>query len=90
MPRKRWLLIASVLAVVGGGVGLIAVRNDRLAFTIDHTQPFWLEFGRGSGWHGLDTVKLDWRDSERPRYSRPDRVWPWSVSNPDLEISAQR
>jgi hypothetical protein len=31
----------------------------RPAFTIDRTQPFWLEFGRGSGWHGLETIKLD-------------------------------
>ena len=25
------------------------------------------------------TVNLDRRDSERPRYSRPDRVWPWTA-----------
>lgn len=59
MRRSRWLLIAFALAVVGGVVYFLAVRNDSSAFTIDHTQPFWLEFGRGSGWHGLDTVKLD-------------------------------
>jgi hypothetical protein len=59
MRRRRWLLIAFALAVVGGGVYPLAVLNDRPAFTIDHTQPFWLEFGRGSGWHGLDTVKID-------------------------------
>jgi hypothetical protein len=59
MRRRRWLLIAVALAVVGGGVYLLAVRNDSPAFTIDRTQPFWLEFGRGSGWHGLDTIKID-------------------------------
>ncbi len=59
MRRRRWLVIAVALAVVGGGVYFLAVRNDSPAFTIDHTQPFWLEFGRGSGWHGLHTVKID-------------------------------
>jgi hypothetical protein len=59
MQRARWLLIAVALAVSCGGVYLLSVRNDRRVFTIDHTQPFWLEFGRGSGWHGLDTVKID-------------------------------
>lgn len=59
MGRRRWLLIAVALVVVGGGVYLLAVRNDSPAFTIDHSQPFWLEFGRGSGWHGLNTVKID-------------------------------
>jgi hypothetical protein len=58
MRQARWFLIAFALAVIGG-VYLLAVRNDRPAFTIDHTQPFWVEFGRGSGWHGLDTVKID-------------------------------
>lgn len=59
MRRRRWLLIAFALTAVGGGVYFLAVRHDSPAFTIDHTQPFWLEFGRGSGWHGLNTVKVD-------------------------------
>lgn len=59
MRRRHWLLIAVTLAVVGGGVYFLAVRDDSPTFTIDHTQPFWLEFGRGSGWHGLDTIKTD-------------------------------
>ena len=59
MRRAPWLLIAVALGVIGGAVYLLSVRNDRPVFTIDHTQPFWLEFGRGSGWHGLDTVKID-------------------------------
>jgi len=52
-------MIAVTLAVIGGGVYILAARNDSPAFTIDRSQPFRLEFGRGSGWHGLDTVKLD-------------------------------
>jgi hypothetical protein len=35
------------------------VKDDQSAFHIDPRQPWRIEFGRGSGWHGLDTVKLD-------------------------------
>jgi hypothetical protein len=59
MRQRRLLLIAFALAVIGGGVCFFVLRGDSPALTIDHAQPFWLEFGRGSGWHGLDTVKLD-------------------------------
>jgi hypothetical protein len=55
--REAPLVIAVALVVVGCS-GRVE-RDDRPAFTIDRTQPFWLEFGRGSGWHGLDTIKLD-------------------------------
>src|SRR5436309_1120764 len=58
MRRALWLLIASALAVIGGVVYLV-VRDDAPAFAIDHTQPYWLEFGRGSGWHGLDTIEIN-------------------------------
>jgi hypothetical protein len=33
--------------------------DDRPPFEIDPAQPFRLELGRGSGWHGLDTVRID-------------------------------
>jgi hypothetical protein len=59
MWRKRVLPIAFAVTLIGGVVYFLAVRNRGPSFTIDHTQPFWLEFGRGSGWHGLDTVKID-------------------------------
>jgi hypothetical protein len=54
---RRSFLIAVALGVAGcsGSVE----RNDRPTFSVDRTQPFRLEFGRGSGWNGLDTVKLD-------------------------------
>ena len=54
---KRRLAIVVACAVVGcsGSVE----RDDRPAFTIDSSQPFRLEFGRGSGWDGLNTVKID-------------------------------
>ena len=35
------------------------VKDNRPVFRIDPGMPWRLEFGRGSGWHGLDTVKLD-------------------------------
>lgn len=34
-------------------------QDPRPTFHIDATQPFRLEFGRGSGWQGLETVKID-------------------------------
>jgi hypothetical protein len=40
--------------------GLSKVEKDnRPRFRIDPEKPWHLEFGRGSGWHGLDTIKLD-------------------------------
>ena len=54
---KRSLVIVAALAAAGCS-GRVE-KDDRPAFAIDHAQPFWLEFGRGSGWHGLNTVKID-------------------------------
>jgi hypothetical protein len=47
------------LILLAAGCSGRVEKDDRPAFAIDHTQPFWLEFGRGSGWHGLNTVKID-------------------------------
>lgn len=58
MWRSRWLLIAFAVALIAG-VCLLVERNKRPTLNIDHTQPFWIEFGRGSGLNGLDTVKID-------------------------------
>jgi len=35
------------------------VKDDRPPFRLDPVKPWRIEFGRGSGYHGLDTVKLD-------------------------------
>jgi len=35
------------------------VKDDRPPFRIDPDRPWGIEFGRGSGWHGLDTIKFD-------------------------------
>src|SRR5256885_12477044 len=34
-------------------------KDDRPSFRIDPARPFRVEFGRGSGWHGLDTIKFE-------------------------------
>ncbi len=35
------------------------VKDDRAPFRLDSGEPWRIEFGRGSGWHGLDTIQLD-------------------------------
>src|SRR5690242_5949767 len=52
---RRSLVILIALTGCSGRVE----KDNRPAFTIDRTQPFWLELGRGSGLHGLETVKMD-------------------------------
>jgi hypothetical protein len=58
-------LIALVVLVPLCGVGALFVscrttRPDTSPpFSLGETEAFRLEFGRGSGWHGLDTVKVD-------------------------------
>lgn len=32
--------------------------DTRPSFTLNSSRPFRIEFGRGSGWHGLDTVQV--------------------------------
>lgn len=54
----RWSLVIVAVLAVAGCTGHVD-KDDRPEFTIDRSQPFLLQFGRGSGWHGLDTVKLD-------------------------------
>jgi hypothetical protein len=35
------------------------VKDDRPAFHLDPDRSWRIEFGRGSGWHGLDTIRLE-------------------------------
>lgn len=35
------------------------VKDERPPFRLDLDQPWSITFGRGSGWHGLDTIQLD-------------------------------
>jgi hypothetical protein len=55
MKRSLMVMVAYALVGCSGSVE----RDDRPTFTIDRTQPFRLEFGRGSGLDGLNTVKID-------------------------------
>ena len=51
--RHTLLILAMLLS------GCTAVEPDsRPAFVLDASKPFVIEFGRGSGWHGLDVVKI--------------------------------
>jgi hypothetical protein len=44
----------------GGNASTQTVEPDtRPAFVLDPSKPFVIELGRGSGWHGLDIVKVD-------------------------------
>ena len=54
---RRSLLV--VCAVAFGGCSDQVEKDTRPAFQIDSVQPFRLEFGRGSGWNGLDTIQID-------------------------------
>ena len=33
-------------------------KDDRPVFRVDPAKPFQIQLGRGSGWHGLDTIKI--------------------------------
>lgn len=55
---RRLIPFMFLLTTPGCSSGRIE-RDERPSFTIDPTQDFRLEFGRGSGLQGLDTVKID-------------------------------
>ena len=42
-----------------GGSALMSVPDKRPVFSIQSDTSFAIEFGRGSGWHGLDTISID-------------------------------
>ncbi len=52
--RRTWVLIVIVVGL------LVAHLWDWLArpAVLDADRPYMIRFGRGSGWHGLDTVKI--------------------------------
>jgi hypothetical protein len=51
--------VLTITAVVVVGCFGQVEKDDRPISRIEPTQSFRLEIGRGSGWHGLDTIKLD-------------------------------
>ena len=52
------VLTTTAVVVAIGCFGQVA-EVDGPILRIDAAQPFQVEFGRGSGWEGLDTIKLD-------------------------------
>jgi hypothetical protein len=57
--RRAWAGFAGVGLLVVVGVGLVVLwRPTAALFHLDPGRPYRLEFGRGSGWHGLDTIKV--------------------------------
>jgi hypothetical protein len=66
-----WLLLEVVPIPATGPAGYLphgppdnhpasrVVPDDRPSFRIEPARPWRLGLGRGSGWHGFDTVKLD-------------------------------
>lgn len=68
----RWTLLILAVLLTGCDGGTPTATGDsnrtdtssvehdtRPAFVLDPSQPFVIEFGRGSGRHGLDVVKVD-------------------------------
>ncbi len=87
---RRSLVI--VIALAAAGCSGRIEKDDRTAFTIDHAQPFWLEFGRGSGWDGLDTIKLDHTGRvvlHRMKSTRQESVIVLSWETAGLQVSPE-
>ena len=53
------LILVSALFAGCGTSSLTSVSDDRPTFRIAPEKGFQIAFGRGSGWHGLDTVSVD-------------------------------
>lgn len=58
MPIARALLLFLSCFVIGCS-DFTSVPDDRSSFEIDANKPFVIEFGRGSGMHGLDIIRVD-------------------------------
>jgi hypothetical protein len=57
MTRRLWkAALAAVLSSLLFWLVLPYVRGTRVG--LNSSQPFLIELGRGSGWHGLDTVRV--------------------------------
>jgi hypothetical protein len=88
MRRSLVIMVAFAFAGCSGRVE----KDDRPVFTIDHTRPFWVEFGRGSGLDGLNTVKIDQTGKVVLHRMKSDRqpdaaVLSWEVAT--LQLSSE-
>lgn len=77
MGRKVLVAVALAAAGCSGRVE----QDDRPVFRIDPAQPFRLELGRGSGWDGLDTTRID-QDGKVVLYRsrRPEAEPQWETA----------
>lgn len=87
---KRGLIL--MVAIVFAGCRATVKIDDRPPFTVDPTQPFSLVFGRGSGWKGLDTIRVDQSGSvivHRKKYELKDgrHSLSWEVAT--VQLSAE-
>lgn len=63
--RIGLLMIVAILVSCDDGMPAFLINKNKVdpdprpAFVLDPSKPFVIEFGRGSGWNGLDIVKLD-------------------------------
>src|SRR5205085_1415729 len=59
-PRLDELRLAYIPEEFGSNGHPLAriVKDIRPEFELDPSLPYRIEFGQGSGWHGLDTVKI--------------------------------
>lgn len=53
----RRILLAAAAVAIAGCSGRVEY-DDRPTFRIDRAKAFRLEFGRGSGWRGLETIRV--------------------------------
>ncbi len=60
-------------------VAMSTTEDDRREFDLDPELPFQVEFGQGSGWHGLDTVKIASDGSVTLHRSQMVPVKPWPI-----------
>jgi hypothetical protein len=89
--RLRWPWALGVVVSLGllmhcAFAGERTVSDPAGSLPFDATQPFKLDFGRGSGWHGLDTVAIAQDGQTSLHRSRRNGSWERS----SLRLSAEQ
>jgi hypothetical protein len=49
----------SIILIISFAVIIYACKYNRTNIKLDITKPFQISLGRGSGWHGLDTIEIN-------------------------------
>lgn len=73
-----------ILAVIVSGCGRGTNPSPRSSFVLDASKPFIVELGRGSGWRGLDIVRIDQTGSVELQRVKQDA----SIESAALRLSA--